>query len=510
MAINIQSLFSDIIETPAQRQERMLTEGILRGRELTGGLSGLARTQVPLVSALSMQMPQRQEALRRGVGGMLGLDVRTESEKLQDVLKGVDPSKPESIIAAAQRVGELGMGAQAAQMRAMAADVTRQRQADLMAQQEFAMGQARDVQNISESIARQKQIEEDVRSSVAADVNEAARQTQEYMTAQNIFASSKQIMERVSPYLAGQLESLFPPTVKGAEQARDFALELNRSPEEKAREFREVTIVNEETGQPEIVLFDDNDENYKRVLGLDTDALEANGGNRYGNLSTNSGQPLSQEAFSAQAHADKLLSIAFNPNLESVVGPADPRRVLLAGNILAAPEAAALRNEIERSRTTGTLPIIRAFAPVTETDVALLQQTQLGFGDSQQTWIQKTIEEVVPQTLNVLERSLAEDGQGLSAAHQMRLASSEKILFNVINNPGLFGDYSLNEAVNQAISLLPNANRIDVREIPDSITAFKSNQGTIFSAEIVNLLAQRSQMSQQEILEDLDLTLIER
>ena len=130
MAINIQSLFSDIIETPAQRQERMLTEGILRGRELTGGLTGLARTQAPLVSALSMQMPQRQEALRRGVGGMLGLDVRTESEKLQDVLKGVDPSKPETIIAAAQRVGELGMGAQAAQMRAMAADVTRQRQAD--------------------------------------------------------------------------------------------------------------------------------------------------------------------------------------------------------------------------------------------------------------------------------------------------------------------------------------------------------------------------------------------
>ena len=129
MAINIQSLFSDIIETPAQRQERMLTEGILRGRELTGGLTGLASTQAPLISALSMQMPQRQEALRRGVGGMLGLDVRTESEKLQDVLKGVDPSKPESIIAAAQRVGELGMGAQAAQMRAMAAEQKRQQQA---------------------------------------------------------------------------------------------------------------------------------------------------------------------------------------------------------------------------------------------------------------------------------------------------------------------------------------------------------------------------------------------
>jgi hypothetical protein len=141
MAINIQSLFSDIIETPAQRQERMLGEGILRGRELTGGLTGLARTQAPLVSALSMQMPQRQEALRRGVGGMLGLDVRTESEKVQEALKGVDPNDPQSLLQAAQAVGNLGLGTQSAQMRAMAADATRQKQADLMARERFDLEQ---------------------------------------------------------------------------------------------------------------------------------------------------------------------------------------------------------------------------------------------------------------------------------------------------------------------------------------------------------------------------------
>jgi len=155
MAINIQSLFSDLIETPAQSQERMLGEGILRGRELTGGLTGLARTQAPLVSALSMQMPQRQEALRRGVGGMLGLDVRTESEKVQEALQGVDPNDPQSLLQAAQAVGNLGLGTQSAQMRAMAADVTRQKQADLMAQQDFAMRQAKDIQNISESQQRE-------------------------------------------------------------------------------------------------------------------------------------------------------------------------------------------------------------------------------------------------------------------------------------------------------------------------------------------------------------------
>ena len=38
MAIDIPSLFSDIIETDQQRQTRMLTEGALLGRELTGNL----------------------------------------------------------------------------------------------------------------------------------------------------------------------------------------------------------------------------------------------------------------------------------------------------------------------------------------------------------------------------------------------------------------------------------------------------------------------------------------
>lgn len=116
MPIDIQSLFSDIIETPAQRQQRMLGEGILRGRELTGSLTGLARTQAPLVSALAMQMPQRQEALRRGVGGMLGLDVRTQSEKVQDALKGLDIENIDSARSTAKTLQDMGLGLQAAQL----------------------------------------------------------------------------------------------------------------------------------------------------------------------------------------------------------------------------------------------------------------------------------------------------------------------------------------------------------------------------------------------------------
>jgi hypothetical protein len=132
MAINIQSLFSDIIETPAQRQERMLTEGILKGRELTGGLTGLARTQAPLVSALSMQMPQRQEALRRRVGGMLDLDVRTQSEKLEDIIKTADASTPAGMINLSKAIQEYAP-AQALTLRQAA--VEQQRELDETARQ---------------------------------------------------------------------------------------------------------------------------------------------------------------------------------------------------------------------------------------------------------------------------------------------------------------------------------------------------------------------------------------
>ena len=138
MAINIQSLFSDIIETPAQRQERMLTEGIVRGRELTRGLTGLAATQAPLVAALSQQMPRRQDALRRGVGGMLGLDVRTTGEKAQDVLRGLDTNSVSGLIEAAKRVEAIpGLQSQALGLRQAAAELSLQKKQDDLRDQQI-------------------------------------------------------------------------------------------------------------------------------------------------------------------------------------------------------------------------------------------------------------------------------------------------------------------------------------------------------------------------------------
>ena len=106
MAINIQSLFSDIIETPAQTQQRQLQEGLLRAQQATSGLTGLARTQAPLVSALYQNLGQRQDAIRRGFGGMLGLDVRTQSEKLSDIIKNADASTPAGMINLSKAIQE--------------------------------------------------------------------------------------------------------------------------------------------------------------------------------------------------------------------------------------------------------------------------------------------------------------------------------------------------------------------------------------------------------------------
>jgi len=100
-----------------------------------------------------MNMPKRQESLRRGIGGMLGLDVRSESEKVQDALKNVDPNNPQSLLQAAQMIQGLGLGAQAAEIRAMAADVTRQRKADLLATQQASTQMAADLARTEQSTA---------------------------------------------------------------------------------------------------------------------------------------------------------------------------------------------------------------------------------------------------------------------------------------------------------------------------------------------------------------------
>ena len=101
-AINIQSLFADIIDTPEQRQMKMLQEGMLRGDRLASGLTGLTRAAAPLAQVAGQLGVQRQENLRRAVQPMLGIDPRTTGEKMAEQLQNLDPENPDSLLQAAQ------------------------------------------------------------------------------------------------------------------------------------------------------------------------------------------------------------------------------------------------------------------------------------------------------------------------------------------------------------------------------------------------------------------------
>jgi hypothetical protein len=99
--ININTLFADIIDTPEQRQQKMLQQGMLQGQKLTQNLTGLARAAAPLAQMAGQLGVQRNEDLRRAVQPMLGIDPRTDSEKMQEKIGQMDFTTPKGLIAAA-------------------------------------------------------------------------------------------------------------------------------------------------------------------------------------------------------------------------------------------------------------------------------------------------------------------------------------------------------------------------------------------------------------------------
>ena len=104
MAIDINSLFADIIDTPEQRQQKLLQQGMLQGQLLSSGLRGRAAALAPLAQMAGQLGVQRQEDLRRAVQPMLGIDPRTTGEKLQAALANIDTSTPAGLLQAANTV----------------------------------------------------------------------------------------------------------------------------------------------------------------------------------------------------------------------------------------------------------------------------------------------------------------------------------------------------------------------------------------------------------------------
>ena len=104
MAIDINSLFADIIDTPEQRQQKLLQQGMVQGQLLSSGLRGRAAALAPLAQMAGQLGVQRNEDLRRAVQPMLGIDPRTTGEKLQAALANIDTSTPAGLLQAANAV----------------------------------------------------------------------------------------------------------------------------------------------------------------------------------------------------------------------------------------------------------------------------------------------------------------------------------------------------------------------------------------------------------------------
>ena len=161
MAIDIPSLFRDVIETPEQRQRRKLSEAVALAPQARGGIASLLN---PLAQAASINLQQGSEGLGRSVGGMLGLDMRDTSEKVSDQLLGADLSSPQGMrdlsvalrgIAPLQSIGLIEA----------AEEKERLNRAEQMAEQDFAMRQAQAAENIFDSVFRRDLAER------AADIN---------------------------------------------------------------------------------------------------------------------------------------------------------------------------------------------------------------------------------------------------------------------------------------------------------------------------------------------------
>lgn len=140
MAIDINSLFQDILETPEQRREKMLAQGAAQGQLATSNLTGLAASASPLIQAIYQNMPQQNEAMRTAVGGLLGKDLRTTSDKVQEAMSRFNPLDPQSVVGTTNMLREMGLGTQAAQLAAMAAEEQKNSQMQSMQVESARLG----------------------------------------------------------------------------------------------------------------------------------------------------------------------------------------------------------------------------------------------------------------------------------------------------------------------------------------------------------------------------------
>src|SRR6056300_541800 len=198
MAIDINSLFADIIDTPEQRQQKLLQQGMMQGQLLSSGLRGRAAALAPLAQVAGQLGVQRQENLRRAVQPMLGIDPRTTGEKMAEQLKNLDPENPDSLLQAAQALQSIdpvraaALRQAAAQKRAEKSQAKRDKEFQALKkleaeaniaykQQQISQGQsAFELQQELDQLALEEQQEKNRRLMSGESVDEVEKDTYTY------------------------------------------------------------------------------------------------------------------------------------------------------------------------------------------------------------------------------------------------------------------------------------------------------------------------------------------
>ena len=212
MAINIPSLFRDVIETPEQRQRRKLSEAVALAPQARGGIASLLN---PLAQAASINLQQGSEGLGRSVGGMLGLDMRDTGEKVSDQLLGADLSNPQGIknlsmqlqdIAPLQSIGLMQAATeQEKEQKELDRQIARQNAADARArarEQRDIAASARAEENLE--FARQREARSEA-SWIQGMINSAADINTKNVDRQNLQLAAQAVKETLpsdSPYRA--------------------------------------------------------------------------------------------------------------------------------------------------------------------------------------------------------------------------------------------------------------------------------------------------------------------
>lgn len=284
MAINISTLFADIIDTPEQRQEKLLQQGMAQGQLLASGLTGRARALAPLAQMAGQLGVQRNEDLRRAVQPMLGIDPRTDSEKMQEKIGQMDFTTPRGLIDAANalqstdpvRAASLRQAAVALdkENKAQERTISRQDAADARAeaQEERAVKSAERAEDQFEwQTEDQKRSKEQFDNSITEFNNKQADRLRDETARENEIEASNLLKESlVEQMIATDPENNYIDLLSDKDAfipLNELRLIENQFKQGMDKDIGVYTVFDQSTGQNMIMTFDKKTGDQLNVIG---------------------------------------------------------------------------------------------------------------------------------------------------------------------------------------------------------------------------------------------------